>query len=121
MEVMRGDLGQIVLRQPIDWSDMKTQVIQAVLFMVSQAIVHNDLHIHNILVNEIEPGRLNFKVHDFGKAEAITAENRAYASRRDLSVFCASLEQFHQTHGSSIFEENGCLQTIAELKEIAAP
>ena len=98
IETMRGDLGQIALIEKIDWSKMTTSIREAVEFMHSKSIAHNDLHIHNVLVNGGSVRELThmFKIHDFGKSSRVVGDMTAVTSKRDTMILGLSLAAFSE-------------------------
>ena len=109
LEPMLGDLGHIITRVSIDWYSMQTQVLSGIDVMLSMGIVHNDLHIHNVLV--ANPASSIFKIHDFGKAvrmEIMRKESRC----RDSTVFGNSLLSFSRKNA-------GKIQGLKECENVA--
>ena len=96
LEEMRSDLGQIALLEPIDWDHMYDQVNAALQVMHEKKIVHNDLHIHNVLVDgKAGKGHHKFKIHDFGRARRYTEPDELTSLKdRDRSLLGLSLQAF---------------------------
>ena len=95
-ERMRGDLGQLALVEAINWSKMEESVRSALDVIHKLGIVHNDLHIHNVLVGGNSTNQ-TFKVADFGRA----VWNDAKASTpymRDYFIISHSLVNFADNH-----------------------
>ena len=122
-EEMRGDLGQISVVEEIAWTIMESSIRAAIQRLGEMHIVHNDLHVHNVLVGGNWRAQ-TFKVHDFGKAEERSVDGAD--SDRDAVVFGRSLIDFATQRDVTMYGAPGaqaeqCIEVGRNFLSMQAP
>ena len=90
-ELLSGDLLSLVKSNPghKELPRLVGEVFSILRSLVREKIVHEDLHLGNVLIRSDETGYLTSVIHDFGES---TRDRSPYEHLRDISKFIHSLE-----------------------------
>lgn len=133
-ELMYGDFSSLVKEYPRhkEIPRLIGEVFEAMIWLVRKNIVHEDLHLGNILLRSDHEGNLSSVIHDFGES----TENRSpYEHTRDIYKFLdalitlvhidyeniimssrVSVDSFLQNKGSSEITQDDMLDLIRKLQ-----
>ncbi len=89
-ELMSGDFGTFIKENPrsIEIPRLIGEVFAGLRILVRERIVHEDLHLGNVLIRSDADGNLSSVIHDFGES---TTDRSPYEHIRDIVKFLNSL------------------------------
>lgn len=116
-ELAYGDLMVLVKDDPHNEEIPRLvgEVFEAMEWLVRERIVHEDLHLGNILLRSDSRGRLSAVIHDFGES---TEDRCPYEHTRDICKFLDALGALvHSEYGSVVSSARDSVDSFVQDNE----